>query len=157
MMELDREIQFEPGRAEEFFESLPARPAVVVIKPREALTGARAAASAHRRFEAAHAAFALRAGAELEAAESAAIRGGDSFSSYRFEIRAGSGALAAGADSVAHELSPTPAAAFTRFCEAEPDECLSARLYHAAFGSVRFVYGPVCNASRSRKLPGALA
>lgn len=42
MMELDREIRFEPGRAEEFFESVPARPAVVVIKPRDALKGARA-------------------------------------------------------------------------------------------------------------------
>ena len=42
MMELDREIQFEPGRADEFFESVPARPAVVVIKPREELKGARA-------------------------------------------------------------------------------------------------------------------
>ena len=42
VMELDREIHFEPGRAEEFFESVPARPAVVVIKPREELKGARA-------------------------------------------------------------------------------------------------------------------
>jgi excinuclease ABC subunit C len=42
MMELDREIKFEPERAEEFFESLPAQPAVVVIKPHEALKGARA-------------------------------------------------------------------------------------------------------------------
>jgi excinuclease ABC subunit C len=42
MMELDRERKFDAERAEEFFESLPARPAVVVIKPHEALTGARA-------------------------------------------------------------------------------------------------------------------
>ena len=42
MMELDREIKFDAERAEEFFESLPARPAVVVIKPHETLTGARA-------------------------------------------------------------------------------------------------------------------
>ena len=42
MMELDREIPFEPRRAEEFFETVPARPAVVVIKPHEELKGARA-------------------------------------------------------------------------------------------------------------------
>ena len=159
MMELDREIQFEPGRAGEFFESLPARPAVVVIKPHDALKGARALLpAAHADLRRRHAPFTLPSqGAELEAAESAAVRGGDSFSRYRIEIRAVSYALAAGPDSVAYKLSPTPPAAFTRFCEAEPDECLSARLYHAAFGSVGFVYGPVCNASRSQKFPGALA
>jgi excinuclease ABC subunit C len=41
MMELDRETKFDAERAEEFFESLPARPAVVVIQPRESLKGAR--------------------------------------------------------------------------------------------------------------------
>ena len=40
-MELEREIKFDPARAEEFFESLPARPAVVLIQPHQALTGAR--------------------------------------------------------------------------------------------------------------------
>jgi excinuclease ABC subunit C len=41
MMELDREIKFDPARAEEFFESVPSRPAVVLIEPLEALAGAR--------------------------------------------------------------------------------------------------------------------
>jgi len=41
MIGLDREIKFDPVRAEEFFESLPARPAIVLIEPREALPGAR--------------------------------------------------------------------------------------------------------------------
>src|SRR5438309_9489621 len=41
MTGLDREIKFDPMRAEEFFESLPARPAIVLIEPREALAGAR--------------------------------------------------------------------------------------------------------------------
>jgi len=40
-MELEREIKFDPARAEEFFESLPAQSAVVLINPHEALTGAR--------------------------------------------------------------------------------------------------------------------
>jgi excinuclease ABC subunit C len=40
-MELERQIKFDPTRAEEFFEALPARPAVVLIKPQVALTGAR--------------------------------------------------------------------------------------------------------------------
>jgi len=40
-MELDRQIRFEPARTEEFFESLPSRPAVVRIEPREGLPGAR--------------------------------------------------------------------------------------------------------------------
>lgn len=40
-MELERQIKFDPARAEEFFETLPACPAVVLIQPREALTGAR--------------------------------------------------------------------------------------------------------------------
>jgi excinuclease ABC subunit C len=41
MLELEREIKFDPARAEEFFESLPSRPAVVLIEPHEALAGAR--------------------------------------------------------------------------------------------------------------------
>jgi excinuclease ABC subunit C len=41
-MQLDREVKFDAARAGEFFESLPARPAVVLIKPLETLTGARA-------------------------------------------------------------------------------------------------------------------
>src|SRR5579863_2134667 len=41
-MQLNREAKFDPARAEEFFESLPARPAVVLIKPHETLSGARA-------------------------------------------------------------------------------------------------------------------
>ena len=41
MLELDREIKFDSAHAEEFFESLPARSAVVRIEPREALAGAR--------------------------------------------------------------------------------------------------------------------
>jgi excinuclease ABC subunit C len=41
MMELDREIKFDPARANEFFESVPSRPAVVLIEPLEALAGAR--------------------------------------------------------------------------------------------------------------------
>lgn len=41
MLELDREIKFDAARAEEFFESLPSRPAVVRIEPHETLTGAR--------------------------------------------------------------------------------------------------------------------
>ena len=41
MLELDREINFDSARAEEFFESLPSRAAVVRIEPREALAGAR--------------------------------------------------------------------------------------------------------------------
>ncbi len=40
-MELDREIRFDPTQAELFFESLPSRPAVVLIEPREGLPGAR--------------------------------------------------------------------------------------------------------------------
>ena len=40
-MELEREIKFDPARAEEFFESLPSCPAVVLIVPHDALTGAR--------------------------------------------------------------------------------------------------------------------
>jgi hypothetical protein len=42
MMELDREINFDAAHAEEFFQSLPARQAVVIIKPHESLKGARA-------------------------------------------------------------------------------------------------------------------
>jgi excinuclease ABC subunit C len=41
MMELGQEIEFDAARAEEFFASLPARPAVVLIEPSEGLTGAR--------------------------------------------------------------------------------------------------------------------
>jgi excinuclease ABC subunit C len=41
MLELDRESKFDSARAEEFFEGLPSRPAVVRIVPHEALTGAR--------------------------------------------------------------------------------------------------------------------
>lgn len=41
MLELDREIKFDAARAEEFFESLPSRPAVVRIDPHEGLAGAR--------------------------------------------------------------------------------------------------------------------
>jgi excinuclease ABC subunit C len=41
MLELEREVKFDPARAEEFFESLPSRPAVVLIEPHEALAGAR--------------------------------------------------------------------------------------------------------------------
>jgi len=40
-MEFEREIKFDPARAEDFFESLPSRPAVVRIEPHEALAGAR--------------------------------------------------------------------------------------------------------------------
>jgi excinuclease UvrABC nuclease subunit len=40
-MELEHESKFDPARAEEFFESLPSRPAVVRIEPREGLPGAR--------------------------------------------------------------------------------------------------------------------
>jgi excinuclease ABC subunit C len=41
MLDLDRESKFDSARAEEFFERLPSRPAVVRIVPHEALTGAR--------------------------------------------------------------------------------------------------------------------
>ena len=41
MMELEREIKFDPAHADTFFESLPPRPAVVLIQPRESLPGAR--------------------------------------------------------------------------------------------------------------------
>lgn len=41
MMELESEVKFDPPRAEEFFESLPSRQAVVRIEPRETLPGAR--------------------------------------------------------------------------------------------------------------------
>jgi excinuclease UvrABC nuclease subunit len=41
MLELDREIQFDAARAEEFFEGLPSLPAVVRIQPHETLVGAR--------------------------------------------------------------------------------------------------------------------
>ena len=41
MLDLDREIRFDPARAEEFFESLPPRQAVVRIEPHEGLAGAR--------------------------------------------------------------------------------------------------------------------
>jgi excinuclease ABC subunit C len=41
MLELERETKFDPARAEEFFESLPSRPAVVLIEPHAALAGAR--------------------------------------------------------------------------------------------------------------------
>jgi excinuclease ABC subunit C len=41
MLALDREAAFDPARAEEFFESLPPRPAVVRIEPRPQLPGAR--------------------------------------------------------------------------------------------------------------------
>jgi excinuclease ABC subunit C len=41
MMELEREVKFDLAHEQEFFESLPARPAVVLIQPHEALTGAR--------------------------------------------------------------------------------------------------------------------
>ena len=41
MLDLDREIRFDPVRAEEFFESLPPRQAVVRIEPHEGLAGAR--------------------------------------------------------------------------------------------------------------------
>ena len=40
-MELERQIDFEAARPEEFFESLPSRPAVVLIEPHENLKGAR--------------------------------------------------------------------------------------------------------------------
>jgi excinuclease ABC subunit C len=41
MMEFEREIRFDPAHAETFFESLPPRPAVVLIQPHESLPGAR--------------------------------------------------------------------------------------------------------------------
>ncbi len=41
MMELEREIKFQPARADEFFDALPSRPAVVLMEPRSGLTGAR--------------------------------------------------------------------------------------------------------------------
>jgi len=41
MLELDRQIEFDPGRAEEFFAAVPARAAVVLIQPRAGLAGAR--------------------------------------------------------------------------------------------------------------------
>ena len=41
MLELDRQIGFEPGQAEEFFASVPPRAAVVLIEPRAGLAGAR--------------------------------------------------------------------------------------------------------------------
>src|SRR5437879_12540876 len=40
-MEFEREIKFDPARAEDFFESLPSRPAVVRIEPHAELAGAR--------------------------------------------------------------------------------------------------------------------
>jgi len=40
-MEFEREIAFDPAHAETFFESLPPRPAVVLIQPHETLPGAR--------------------------------------------------------------------------------------------------------------------
>ena len=40
-MEFEREIRFDPAHAGDFFESLPARPAVVLIQPQESLPGAR--------------------------------------------------------------------------------------------------------------------
>ncbi len=41
VMELEQQIDFDAARPEEFFEGLPARPAVVLIEPRENLKGAR--------------------------------------------------------------------------------------------------------------------
>ncbi len=41
MMELESEVKFDPPRADEFFESLPSRPAVVRIEPHQTLAGAR--------------------------------------------------------------------------------------------------------------------
>jgi excinuclease UvrABC nuclease subunit len=41
MLELDRQIAFDSGRAEEFFANVPPRPAVVLIEPRPGLPGAR--------------------------------------------------------------------------------------------------------------------
>jgi excinuclease UvrABC nuclease subunit len=41
MLELDSKINFDPARAEEFFESVPPRPAVVRIEPHKSLAGAR--------------------------------------------------------------------------------------------------------------------
>jgi excinuclease UvrABC nuclease subunit len=41
MMELEREMHFDAARADEFFDSLPPRPAVVLIQPREELPDAR--------------------------------------------------------------------------------------------------------------------
>ena len=41
MLELDRQITFEPGRAEEFFAGVPPRAAIVLIEPRADLAGAR--------------------------------------------------------------------------------------------------------------------
>ena len=41
MVELESRIRFEPARADEFFESLPPRSAVVLIEPHEELAGAR--------------------------------------------------------------------------------------------------------------------
>lgn len=40
-MELEQQITFDAARSEEFFETLPSRPAVVLIQPREDLKGAR--------------------------------------------------------------------------------------------------------------------
>jgi excinuclease ABC subunit C len=41
MMELESEVKFDPTRADEFFENLPSRPAVVRIEPHQTLAGAR--------------------------------------------------------------------------------------------------------------------
>ncbi len=41
MLDLDCQIAFDSGRAEEFFASVPPRPAVVLIEPRPGLPGAR--------------------------------------------------------------------------------------------------------------------
>jgi len=41
MLDLDRETPFDSARADEFFEALPSRPAVVLIEPRPELAGAR--------------------------------------------------------------------------------------------------------------------
>src|SRR5579862_4272138 len=41
MLELDRQIAFDPARAEEFFSNVPPRGAVVLIEPRPGLSGAR--------------------------------------------------------------------------------------------------------------------
>ena len=41
VMELEREIKFDPAQAEDFLEGLPSRPGVVLIVPHEALEGAR--------------------------------------------------------------------------------------------------------------------
>ena len=133
MMELEREIKFDPARANEFFESLPSRPAVVLIEPLETLAGARPVllrtADLRRR---------MRLLLCERDVTSKRLNLRQYAAAIRFRVTASRFEQALLHWQQARVLWPTNyrerlRLLFARFCEAEPDDRLSACLYHSAF------------------------